>query len=236
MTTLGPPKFDALAAHLAILASATRLELLHALRRPKLLHEIRVGASLAREDERPGRPLSRQTVAHHLDQLARAGLVRRVPGAGGRSGDAFVLSHERLFALVHEMRALARLRPGAGEAPAAGETMPDQELDAPVQVPRPRLVVAFGRDDGAAFGLGGPAEASWRIGRGARCEVRLDYDAFLSAEHAILARRPDGFVLRDAGSKNGTWVNWEKVRPATERRLDAGDLVLVGRTVLALQP
>lgn len=222
-----------LARHLEALSSETRLEILRSLRTPRALHEIRVTPSLSRAGESPARPMSRQGVARHLEQLMDLGLVRRAPEGSGRV-ERYVLSHERVFALVDAMRSLTRLRPITDVpkdatlvgASAARTTLPDL----------PRLVLAYGRDDGTGFGLAGEAGARWTIGRAPTCEIRLDYDPYLSGENAVIERTRDAYTLRDEpGSQNGTWVNWVRLKPNEVRPLRAGDVILVGRSLLVFQ-
>lgn len=220
-----------LAQHLEALASPTRLDLLATLRTPRALSEIRVTPTHSREGENPERPLSRQGIQRHLDTLLDAGLVERVPGETRARGDSFVLNHERLFALVDEIRSLARLRPVAVASPR--ETLDGRAATRARLPDAPRLLVAYGRDDGVAFGLDGPVGARWRIGRSASCEVRLDYDPYLSQEHARVVRTSSGYEIEDAGSRNGTLLNWEPLDG--KRALASGDLVTVGRCVLVLQ-
>jgi DNA-binding transcriptional ArsR family regulator len=228
-------KYGALAAHLETLASETRLELLHALRVPRTLSEIRVGATLTRGDESPDRPLARQSVAHHIDQLVRQGLVVRVPGEGSGRGDTYVLNHERLFALVDEMRSLAKLRPVTDPVAEPSRTAERVEDLAAALPEGPRLLVAYGRDDGRAFGLTGPVGKQWRLGRSSACEVCLDYDPYSSSVHALVVRDGDGYTVIDQGSRNGTAINWILLPPQQPRRLRAGDVLTVGRTVLVFQ-
>lgn len=54
-------------------------------------------------------------------------------------------------------------------------------------------------------------------------------DPWMSGGHATLDRRGDADVLSDGGSRNGTWVNGERIR---EHRLADGDLVEVGHSLL----
>jgi len=62
------------------------------------------------------------------------------------------------------------------------------------------------------------------IGRGAENAVPLD-DPFCSSRHSVLRPVDDGYVLEDAGSKNGTFLNGKKIdgpaplRPGDEIRL-----------------
>lgn len=233
-----PPtvSFEALATYLEALSSVTRLELLQALRTPRALHELRVLPSRTRRGEHPDRPLSRQAVMHHLELMQRAGLVRRIGPKDEREGAAFVLDHQRLFAMVDEIRDLAKLRPLMAQNLPPGVTVkrdPAEETRLPTT---PRLLMAYGRDDGIAFPLGGPVGTRWRIGRSTDCEIALDYDLFLSSEHSIVERLPTGFLLQDNRSRNGTWVNWARLPSGGIHNLNAGDLITVGRSVLVFQP
>lgn len=227
---------EPMARDLEVLASPTRLELLHVLREPRPLHEIRVHASRSRTGERIGRPISRQAVTRHLEVLQEADLVRRLPGEGGREGDRYLLNHEHVFALVDEVRNLAKLRPLARDGLEPGRTLARGEADAPKLPPGPRLLVAYGRDDGVSFSLDGPPGTRWRIGRAPGSEVHLDYDPYLSGTHAILDRDEHGIVLRDSESRNGTWVNWRRLAHDQVRILAPGDLLTVGRSLLVFQP
>jgi len=222
-------RFEALAEQLEVLASAARLELLHALRTPSPLHEIRLAAHEPRAGMARGRPLSRQAVAHHLDQLVEFDLVRRVVGV---PGGGYVLNHERLFALVDELRSLAKLRPLAPGMMQPGATIQAGRDASTLSVAAPRLVVAYGRDDGAAFGLRDVRRLE--IGRAAGCDLRLDYDPFVSNRHCSIERGPDGFHIVDA-SRNGTWVNGARLGPGGRQRLRSGDLLGIGRSLLVFQ-
>lgn len=64
------------------------------------------------------------------------------------------------------------------------------------------------------------------IGRGANCQIRLSYDD-VSTRHAVLSKRPDGTIyIEDSGSRNGTYVNGERIM---SRTLNKGDKVTITR-------
>jgi pSer/pThr/pTyr-binding forkhead associated (FHA) protein/S1-C subfamily serine protease len=68
-----------------------------------------------------------------------------------------------------------------------------------------------------------------RIGRGHECEVQVaaGADTTVSRVHAELSVDPSGSLLvRDAGSRNGTWVNGERVITPLPVRL--GDRIMLG--------
>jgi DNA-binding transcriptional ArsR family regulator len=228
--------YDTLARNLESIASATRLELLHALRTPRTLRDIHVQPSLNRTGESPDRPMSRQGVTRHLDQLLDVGLVRRTSPEESGSRDAFVLNHERLFALIDELRNLAKLRPVFLDEQSLNATIDGTRNDEHRLPEGPRLLVAYGRDDGVAYALSGPVGTRWRIGRAPGSEVRLDYDPYVSAENTVIERTAEGFLVRDrVGNRNGSWINWRRLSPGASAKLSAGDIVTVGRTTLVFQ-
>jgi FHA domain/Bacterial regulatory proteins, luxR family len=67
------------------------------------------------------------------------------------------------------------------------------------------------------------------VGRGAECDVPLRWDTGASRVHAeLICRRGAWFVLDDGISKNGTFVNGERVHG--RRRLHDGDVMTFGST------
>lgn len=65
------------------------------------------------------------------------------------------------------------------------------------------------------------------VGRSSVCAVRLDV-RLASAEHARLSYRDGAWSVRDLGSKNGTFVNGERLAPGSARALAAGDQLAFG--------
>ena len=226
-TGIRPDDDVALAAQLAPLGSPVRLALLRALRRPVPLGRIGVNVE---EDKRR---LSRQGVTWHLDQLLEAGLVRRLPG-DGRS-HLYVLDHQRLFAVIDALHDLTRIRPSAAVLDPESTTIDARDDGKPGAPAMARLVVVYGRDDGAVHPVAGEPGTRWVLGRDAGCDVPLDYDPFASARHAVVEQMPDGHRLVDLQSSNGTRVNGERLRPGGARILVPGDILTVGRTRLVFQ-
>lgn len=66
------------------------------------------------------------------------------------------------------------------------------------------------------------------LGRDPRNDLALA-DNLVSAMHAQIRREPNGYVIYDLNSRNGTFVNGRKI---TQHRLHSGDRITVGRTVL----
>lgn len=77
------------------------------------------------------------------------------------------------------------------------------------------------RDDG---GRRQPLRSRTLVGRGPACDLRLD-DARVSGEHATVWWAGDAWCVRDLGSRNGTWVDGERVEPGGARTLEPGSTV-----------
>jgi pSer/pThr/pTyr-binding forkhead associated (FHA) protein len=74
--------------------------------------------------------------------------------------------------------------------------------------------------------------AQLTIGRDEATDVALAWDPRVSRTHATLERLGSDWAIADDGlSRNGTWVNEERV--TARRRLRDGDVVRVGGTALA---
>ena len=87
------------------------------------------------------------------------------------------------------------------------------------------LVVIYGEDLGRRIPLG---EESLVIGRSSSASVQIDQES-VSRNHCRIVRGPTGYVARDLGSTNGTYVNDELIDTLDLRD---GDRMMVGRTIL----
>jgi pSer/pThr/pTyr-binding forkhead associated (FHA) protein len=63
------------------------------------------------------------------------------------------------------------------------------------------------------------------IGRSAESAIFLD-DVTVSRKHAVIERLDSGFIFRDSGSLNGSYINNE---PTTEKQLALGDEIQIGK-------
>src|SRR5688572_16350088 len=68
------------------------------------------------------------------------------------------------------------------------------------------------------------------IGRHTENKLVLN-DNLASRFHCVIEKAPDGYILRDLGASNGTFLNGKKVKSAL---LQPGDVVRVGNTDLVL--
>jgi hypothetical protein len=84
------------------------------------------------------------------------------------------------------------------------------------------LVVRHGPETGSSYRLERPDTT---IGRHPDSDVFLD-DITVSRRHVQIEKTDQGYVLRDVGSLNGTYVNHDRV---DETRLEHGDEVQIGR-------
>jgi len=86
----------------------------------------------------------------------------------------------------------------------------------------PVIVIVKGRCVGDTYRLD---KQELTIGRDVESDVFLD-DVTVSRKHAVVAAREDGFIVKDAGSLNGTYLNRVQVE---ESELRDRDEIQVGR-------
>jgi hypothetical protein len=91
-----------------------------------------------------------------------------------------------------------------------------------------QLTFASGDAAGGVFAL---TENEYRIGRQRDNEIQLG-DLGVSGHHARIYRGPEGYVVEDLKSRNGTWLNGGRVYHAS---LANGDTLRVGATDLKYQ-
>jgi pSer/pThr/pTyr-binding forkhead associated (FHA) protein len=72
-----------------------------------------------------------------------------------------------------------------------------------------------------------PIAGETTIGRDATNGVPLAMDTTVSRRHAVIAADGGGYIIRDQGSSNGTFVNGQRVE---ETALRPGDEVSIGGT------
>lgn len=221
-----------LAESLSALANPARLALLRQVRAPRVLSEIDVPRMGGPRDLPDGGVLSRQAVKEHIEKLTSARLLlSRETERGGRSTVEYLVNHQALFALAEELRDLALLRPVVDlsletRAGAMNEKDPTKL--------GPCLVLVKGLEEGKAFPLRATEGTSeWVIGRRRGLAVSLDFDPFVSSEHALIGTNGKQHFLRDLeSSRNGTRVNFMTIPKGEPVMLRQGDAIGVGRSIL----
>lgn len=90
-----------------------------------------------------------------------------------------------------------------------------------------RLIVEQGNPRGAVIEL----EQEITIGRGDGCGIRM-FEKGISRRHACISQRPDGFLLEDLESRNGSFVNNQRVKKCI---LKNNDLIRIHNWVLRFE-
>lgn len=76
--------------------------------------------------------------------------------------------------------------------------------------------------------------SEWLLGRSEVCDLILDRPE-ISKVHAKIQFIEDGFYLLDAGSRNGTFVNNQKLAADAQHRLQEKDCIRLGETILEIE-
>lgn len=227
-----------LAVYLKALANPNRLALLYGLRVPTPVAQIHLHPQTVSSGENPQRSISEQAVRDHLTKLRQVGIV--AVQRGERDGvvlDHYVLDHQRLFAVVEELRRLGELR--ADTELAHDETLVASDGDRAAPPEGPGLLLVRGQREGRIFPLR-PADRmsgrGWVIGRKNGLAVSLDYDPFTSGEHAEILLEGGTYRIMDLRTnRNGTLHNFEAIPRGSAAALRHGDVVSVGRTHLVFR-
>ena len=92
-----------------------------------------------------------------------------------------------------------------------------------------RTLVGSLTPDGAPDNVYPLLDAAYTLGRAPDNTIAIS-DGSVSSRHARILRTPEGFVLEDLQSRNGTFVNGEQV--ADKRLLADGDLIRLGKIIM----
>ncbi|MGD8227623.1 MAG: FHA domain-containing protein [Desulfobacteraceae bacterium] len=71
------------------------------------------------------------------------------------------------------------------------------------------------------------------LGRSAINDVQIK-DHYVSREHLLLRKVGDKILIRDLGSKNGTFVNGNQIHSGTEFEVKEGASIVIGMSVICL--
>lgn len=92
------------------------------------------------------------------------------------------------------------------------------------------LLVVGGDLNGTIFDL---VDEVTSVGRNADCTIPLEFDG-ISRKHFEIVKNQDEFSVRDAGSRNGTFLNNKKLEG--EASLEKGDMIKLGAIALKYLP
>jgi pSer/pThr/pTyr-binding forkhead associated (FHA) protein len=92
------------------------------------------------------------------------------------------------------------------------------------------LVVQSGFSPGRQVFL--PRGKQVRVGRSSQADFAFAKDSFISATHFLLENNEDSCWVTDLNSRNGTYVNGQKIQRS---RLNDGDTIMAGHTVFSVQ-
>ncbi len=217
----GSEAIPQLVAEMQALASPIRFALVERLQRPAFLPD------LAKEFG-----VTRQAMDRHLRALMTLGLVEAEASRRRALPATKYHTHAAgLFAFKQRVRALA-----ISTDPASLRKVPTARIEGTKDISGgrgPYLLMVDGDLPGRCFPLLGTKQ--WTIGRGPASDVVLAYDPYASTRHCSLRREAGTWTIMDLHSMNGTRVNFQPIPPGSAQPLATGDLLMVGRTILALR-
>lgn len=212
------------------LSNPNRLALLRALQSPRSLAELELPPSRGDAWGSGERSITRQAVRRHVQELMELGVVIEAPATGDRV-TRYLVSHARLFGVVEQLRQIATVRP---TVQVEDETVGIRGHSSMTVPEGPHLALVRGVEEGRAFRLSGAG--SWTLGRASSCAICIDYDPYVSGEHARVIQKGDVFFLADlAANKNGTLLNWTPMTRGGVAPLKAGDVIGVGMSLLVFR-
>ena len=118
--------------------------------------------------------------------------------------------------------------PGAWKAPSSSTLLLSEKVpDTPVAKPAGKGGVTGG--EALAVALAAGKDGSFTLGRGTECDAAIN-DGTLSQLHLVFSRDKKGqWSVRDAGSRNGTWVDGAKLVPGTPVPLGEGTPIVAAQ-------
>jgi len=117
-----------------------------------------------------------------------------------------------------------RVREEPKPAPPPPEPRPPSPSPAFKKAPKETYVILKGVDDNVHYLV----DLENTIGRAATCNVVVSKSQSISGQHASIQVSSGGAILRDLGSRNGTWINERRVGPHEGLKLESGDSIQLG--------
>lgn len=233
---------ETLAGYFSALANRNRLELLLALREPQHLDKLRLSPTPSRAGASPLRAISRQAVQNHLDLLMDLRLVKLEVQRSHerRHTQYYQTNYSRLFTMMEELRKILANPPSSVDSANTEDVTPlgNDGWKGP-RHPPPHVAIVEGVQRGRTFPLRSSdltPERGWIIGRNPNVQVHLTHDPYVCTENAEILPEGTGYRLMDMrSSRNGTTLNWERLRRGQSSPLRQGDVIGVGRTLLVFR-
>ncbi len=94
----------------------------------------------------------------------------------------------------------------------------------------PKLIVISGQASVEQFELKG-IHVEFKLGRAPHCDLVI-HDENVSREHALIRRDPTGVFIRDLNSRNGVYINGQRITRNQEYRLNDRDEISLGIVTL----
>ena len=111
--------------------------------------------------------------------------------------------------------------------PPAGSTVMLGDAVAPPPPPQPDANKGSG--EALALGLLPGQTGNFTLGRGNECDAPIN-DGTLSQLHLVFMRTPNGaWTVRDAGSKNGSWLDGRKLESGNPQSLRDGARIVAAQ-------
>ena len=187
--------------------------------------EARVAADLAVGHDAELVAELRTLVAQHPLRERFHGLLMEALYRGGRQADALAVFREARAVLAEEL--------GVDPSPelrALHETvLAQRELGRAHRQARPFLLLHDGGGNPQVVALD-PGRAPLTLGRRSSSDISLNWDPEVSRLHARLEHTDDGWALVDDGSRNGSFVDGERV--SGRRDLQDAQVIRLGGTVM----
>ena len=71
------------------------------------------------------------------------------------------------------------------------------------------------------------------IGRDDECDIVFPYDEYLSRKHAIIRFEDGKWFFHNLSPSNGSWINGKLLKDDSSKKLDGGEIILVGKTLFS---
>ena len=93
-----------------------------------------------------------------------------------------------------------------------------------------KLYIIDGPNSGKSFGL---EDGTTLVGRASDNDIQIK-DYSISRSHAKIIKKDGNLFIEDLGSRNGTWINGDRIKPGEEFGVREGIPIVIGDTLIGL--